>query len=60
MKLKAGYILDMQTAPSGSGPKIKMLQANYAKADKPTPRANTKITAASRSGTEIDRVLYGQ
>lgn len=60
VKLKASYILEDPAAPNTLGPKIKMLQENYVSTAKPTPRANTKITQAGRSGTEVDRVVYGQ
>jgi hypothetical protein len=60
VKLKIGYILETPTTQALTPDKIVMLQANYVNKEKPKPQANTKITAASRSGTEVDRVLYGQ
>lgn len=41
-----------------TGPAIKLLQENFETQAKPKPRANSKITEASRTGTSVDRILY--
>lgn len=38
--------------------KTAQLQSNFAPKEKAKPRANSKITEASRGGTDIDRIIY--
>jgi hypothetical protein len=53
-------LLDDQMLSGYDPRQLANLQANFAPKDKAKPRANSKITEASRGGTDIDRIVYGR
>lgn len=51
-------LLNSQLITDKAGSSIKMLQDNFESQPKPKPRANSKITEASRTASDIDRIVY--
>lgn len=59
-RLRIASLLDEDGAISVDPGAVKTLQANFAPTENAKPKANSKITEASRQGTDIDRVLAGR
>lgn len=54
---KIGMLLETPMGIKAAPNTLKTLQQNFVTTKKPTPRANSKITEASRGTTDIDRII---
>lgn len=55
---KLSYLLNEPMGLNSGKANVQLLQNNFMSKEKAKPRANSKITEASRGRTDIDRVIY--